>query len=368
MRQGKVLASLIALGLLMSACGGGQTAGSSAAAGSGVASGGKPAASGAAATNDQLYEAAKKEGEIVANVQDSDSERLAVDTFTKRYPGIKITWQLGRGADVANKLTTQAQGNVFTHDVFSSGPHDMDGMREAGMLEPYQSPELANVRPDFVDANKVIDPQYVLVYGITVNTKLVPPDQEPKSWNDLLDPKWKGKIAMQDPRGSGGTMTLLVGLSKYEPLGMDYIRKLAAQQPFIGRETNQLLTQLVSGEFPIMLGVSAGQLVTQKDKNPSVPVKEIKPTEGIPMVLLGAGLMKNAPHPNAARLWLDWRLSQEGQEVLGKEGQSPVRNGVPTPHEETTIEGVKLLYLDKGQDTANLPQYTKQWDDIFFKK
>jgi hypothetical protein len=65
---------------------------------------------------------------------------------------------------------------------------------------------------------------------------------------------------------------------------------------------------------------------------------------------------------------MNWRLSQDGQEALGKQGQSPVRSGVKTPHEETNLDGVKILYLDTGQDAGRIPEYTKQWDDIFFKK
>ena len=108
--------------------------------------------------------------------------------------------------------------------------------------------------------------------------------------------------------------------------------------------------------------------MTQKTKNPSVPIKQIKPAEGMMMIALWMSAVKNAPHPNAARLWINWRLSQEGQEILGKEGQAPVRTGVNTPHEETNMDGVKLLYLDTGQDVEKINDYTKQWDTIFFKK
>ncbi|MBV8087094.1 MAG: extracellular solute-binding protein, partial [Chloroflexi bacterium] len=272
--------------MLLAACGGSSTAapGASQAASS---------AAGSGSATDQLYQAAKKEGEVVVNTQDPDSEKPAVDAFTKRYPGIKVTWETGRGTDISRKLQTQATANQWTHDVFSSGPHDLDGMRQAGLLEAYQSPELANVRPEFQDANKLWDPAYVLVYGITVNTNLVPAGQEPKSFAELADPKWNGKLSMQDPRGSGGTMTMLVGMSKDQSLGLDYIKKLGGQNMFLGRETQQLLTDLIRGENPVLLAASAGQLVTAKEKDPSVPFKQIKPTEGLATVLLAMALMKN---------------------------------------------------------------------------
>jgi iron(III) transport system substrate-binding protein len=385
MKLGRIfLPGSLALSLLAAACGGTAPSSAppaSAQSGTAASSAAKPAnasaaTSGAAAANgvstltgDALYQAAKKEGEVVVNNQDPGREQAAVDAFSKRYPGIKVTWQVGRGSDVSKKLITQAQGNVYTHDVFASGPHDAAAMRDAGRIVPYQSPELANMRPEFIDPDKVMMPLYLLIYGITVNTKLVPPDQEPKSYQDLLDPKWKGqKIAMQDPRGSGGTMTLLIGVDKDKNLGEDYIRKLAAQDIFTGRETQQILTDLIRGEYSIMIAASAGNLLTEKEKNPSVPIKEIKPTDGMTFTLNWQGIVKNAPHPNAAKLWADWRLTQEGQELLANEGQGPVRNGVKTSHDETNVDGLKIQYLDVGQDTPNLNKYTKLWDDIFFKK
>ena len=254
----KHLGAALALSILVAGCGG------TAPASQPAASSPQAAASGAASM-DQLYEAAKKEGEVVINNQDPESEKLSVDAFTKRYPGIKITYQVGRGTDISRKLITQAQGNVYTHDVFSAGPHDTHAMREAHLFEPYQAPELTNVRQDFWDEQKLSNPVYVLVYGYAVNTKLVPAGQEPKSYTELLDPKWKGKMAMQDPRGSGGSMTTLIGVSKDKALGVDYIRSLGKQDLFLGRETQQLLTDLIRGEHSILLSPSAGNLVTQRE-------------------------------------------------------------------------------------------------------
>jgi iron(III) transport system substrate-binding protein len=317
---------------------------------------------------DALFQAAKKEGTLVVNTHDPDNERIAAAAFNKRYPGIKIDWQVGRGADIGQKIITQAQGNVYNIDVFEAGPHDMGTVQQAGLLEAYQAPELAGVRPEFLDQSKTTDPVYVLVYGLTVNTKLVPPGSEPHSWTDLLDPRWKGKIAMQDPRGSGGTTTLMLGLTHESSLGDNYVRRLGQQDVFISRATEQLLTDLIRGEHDVLLAASAASLVLAKAKDPSVPIKEIKPSEGVATTLLSMAVVKNAPHPNAARLWIDWRLSQEGQEAIAQQGNAPVRQGVKVPNEETSLDGVKVLYVDTGQDLAKIKDYSKTWDEVFFKK
>src|SRR5437667_10920219 len=112
----KHLGAALALSILVAGCGGTAPASQSA------ASYPQAAASGAASM-DQLYEAAKKEGEVGINNQDPESEKLSVDAVTKRYPGIKLTYQVGRGTDVPRKLITQAQGHLYPPDVFSAGPH-----------------------------------------------------------------------------------------------------------------------------------------------------------------------------------------------------------------------------------------------------
>src|SRR5207248_1022021 len=151
---------------------------------------------------------------------------------------------------------TEAASNVYNLDVLDAGSQDTAGMKEAGLTDPYQSAELPNVRAEFRDPESAVNPQYVQVYGIVVNTKVVPAGSEPKGWADLLDPKWKGPIAMQDPRGTGGTMSLLQAFSKDSGLDLDYVKKLSQQDIFIGRETAQLLTDTIRGEHAIQLGVS----------------------------------------------------------------------------------------------------------------
>ncbi len=356
------LALTATLSLLASACG------SSGQAGAPRSSSGNATQPAQGGDSQALYQAAKKEGTLVVNTHDPENERVGAAAFSKRYPGVKIEWQIGRGADVAQKIITQAQGNVYNMDVMETGPHDMGLVQEAGLLQPYQSPELNSVRQEFLDPLKVSNPVWVLVYGITANTKLVPAGSEPKSWTDLLAARWKGKIAMQDPRGSGGSTTLMLGISKQPGLGEDYVRKLGRQDLFISRATEQLLTDLIRGEHDVLLAASAASLVLQKTKDPGVPIKQIKPTEGVATTLLSMAVVKNAPHPNAARLWIDWRLSQEGQEAIAEQGNAPVRQGLKVPHEETSLEGTKILYVDTGQDLANIKEFSKTWDDIFFRK
>jgi iron(III) transport system substrate-binding protein len=336
--------------------------------GCGQAASPAPSAGASGSATSSVYEAAKKEGQLTVNTHDPDQEAQAVAAFNGRYPGIKITWLTGRGTDIAEKVKTEAANKVYNLDVLDAGSQDTAGLKDEGLTEPYQSPELANVRPEFRDPEGAVNPQYVQVYGIVINTKLVPAGSEPKSWTDLLDPKWKGQIAMQDPRGTGGTMSLLTAFSKDSGLGIEYVKKLAQQDVFMGRETQQLLTDTIRGEHAIQLGVSSANFVLEKEKNSAVPIKWIKPTEGESTSMIWLSLVKNAPHPNAARLWVDWRLSDEGQTALGKEGQAAVRTGVKTPFDEGNVDGVRIMYLQTNQDVVKIKEYSQMWDDIFFKK
>lgn len=145
-------------------------------------------------------------------------------------------------------------------------------------------------------------------------------------------------------------------------------RKLAAQDVFINQANEQIFTQLMRGEYAFMISQTPDAVVQVKAKDPKAPVKYVKAAEGVAVSDTSAGVLKSAPHPNAARLWVHWRLSQEGQEAMAQQGNVPVGKSVKTPYYETSLEGVKLLPVETQADRDKRAEYSKQWDDIFFKR
>jgi iron(III) transport system substrate-binding protein len=199
----------------------------------------------------------------------------------------------------------------------------------------------------------------------SVVPELVPPDQEPKKWSDLFDPKWQGKLEMDDPRGSGPGGTIISGIEAlYGPEDTD--KKLAAQKLFFATQAGPLLDALVRGEYAVYLSSAHTDVIAQRLAG--APIKQIRPEEGVGITPINQALIKNAPHPNAAKLWMEWSLSEEGQKLLASQGYAPVRKGVETTQPEAGLAGVKFLPRDDDPETFKLlGDRTKRWEDIFFK-
>ena len=159
--------------------------------------------------------------------------------------------------------------------------------------------------------------------SIYYNTQLVKP-QEVRSYNDLLDPKWKGRIGLRDPRVPGGGLAMWAFLLDMK--GEEYIRKLAQQEMFVSRNARQIADALAKGNLALTIGVGYRDFDAFLDAN--LPVKHLPTLKEGSYVSGGngiVGILKNAPHPNAAKVFFNWLLSREGQELHGKTAQQPTR-------------------------------------------
>jgi iron(III) transport system substrate-binding protein len=248
--------------------------------------------------------------------------------------------------------------------VVISGTDTQAELVSLGYTQAYQPAEIGNTIPNLVPPGGAMTPRTLTIFTIAINTNLVPQDQEPKTWQDVLDPKWKGKLAMDDPRGSGPGGTILSGLDYL--YGQDIEQKLADQKPFFATQAGPILTGLNRGEYAIYL--SSGHPDVIANRRSGAPIKQIKPSDGVGVTPIGQSLLSNAPHPNAAKLWIEWTLSEEGQNLLAQQGYTAVRKGIKAVEPEASLEGVAFLPRDDDITKLQLiPERTKRWDQLFFK-
>ena len=314
----------------------------------------------------KYYEAAKAEGKLVLyGVGNAALYNPIRDAFMKRFPGIQLEGVDQRGRESREKVIAEQQSKSYVVDVVISGTDTQNELTQNGLIETYQSPQLDSVIPELVPTDRVNSPRTVSIFTIAVNTNLVPPDQEPKTWTDLLDPKWKDKLEMDDPRGSGPGGTILSGMEVL--YGIDNVdSKLAAQNLFFATQAGPLLDALVRGEKAIYLSSTHTDVIAQTAAG--APIKQIKPSDGVGLTPINQGLVKNAPHPNAARLWIEWSLSEEGQRALADQGYAVVRKGFQATKPEADLTNVKILPRDDDPETFKLlGDRTKRWQDAFFK-
>jgi iron(III) transport system substrate-binding protein len=321
----------------------------------------QPAATQAAATQ----AAAKAEGKVVYYSSDESTQFSKVrDAFAARYPGIEVQAQEGRGQDAREKIISEEVAQRVVADVVVAGGNTMADLIDAGYLEPYQSPEVKNLVPGIADKRGYANPRVVNVYGITVNANALAAADQPKRWKDLTDPKYADKIAAQDPRGSGGGMYILTALT--EKYGDSFVQDLTRQRIFFSQNNGQLVADIARGEHAMLITASTGQVaIVRKD---GAPVKVIHPEEGVVLIPIGMAVVKNGPHPNAARLFIDWMLSDEGQKVVAENGDTPARAGVHARDAEGDLTGVNVLTMSyDGTDRKLTADLSKKWESLFFK-
>jgi iron(III) transport system substrate-binding protein len=271
----------------------------------------------------KVIEAAKKEGKVVVYNGAVGTPALpkVLAAFEAKY-GIRADLLEARASELRERIRTEQASGKILGDVSHNGSTTTALQLAEGTFQPYGAlPNAARpVAPFAADGTRV--PIYVIQYGILVNTDMVKPAEEPKSWKDLLQPRWKGKILSDDMRAlGGGAVFFMVTLQKF---GKEFHEKLAEQQPHMNRELRGNYPRIARGEFPVYTPFTLPDGLDLK----GLPVKPILPEEGLPYVRFDGAIFKGAPHPNAGRLLLDFFMSDEAQLLYGNLGFVTVVGGL----------------------------------------
>jgi ABC-type Fe3+ transport system substrate-binding protein len=299
---------------------------------------------------EQIVAAAKKEGTVtVIGPQGSETRDALTLAFQKKYPDIRVELQGMSGNQIGPKLLNELAASRFTTDVVITGTTTaLETLVPAKAVAPIK-PVL--IGPNTRDLSKwrggkltfSDDAQtYNLIFSSYVkapfiyNANLVSANDF-KSWKDLLDPKWHGKIALKDPLSAGGGLGNSTLWYTHESLGKDFIRKLLTQKDMVmPRDDRQMLDFAAQGKYPIAIGPS--DVLTNEFIARGLPLKHLHPEtlrEGT-YITAGNGslvIVRNAPHPNAMRVYLDYLISPEGQLEWSKAARfASLRRDVPKDH------------------------------------
>jgi iron(III) transport system substrate-binding protein len=263
----------------------------------------------------QLVDAAKKEGRVVfyTSIELQTANRIG-EAFQAAYPGISVGVERNGCERMLQRLAQERGMDIRVADVIDCS--DIAALlhwKQQGWLAPFVPTEVANKWPakardpdgDFATERFTLSP-------IAYNTKLVKPDDAPKSFADLLDKKWTSKIVKARPGYSGTIMTVTFELSRY--LGWDYLKKLGKQNVKQVQAAADAVEVVARGERPI--AADGLEYLELRIRDNGKPVEPVYPSEGTPSILSGVGILVDAPHPNAARLFLGWLLSRDGQQLL----------------------------------------------------
>lgn len=320
------------------------------------------------AIDQSMIDAATKEGEVVwyTGMIVNQVVRPMVDAFEAKYPGIKVSAARHVPAEVVLKVQSEVQAGRALTDVFD-GSATVFPLMDAGLVESYK-PEAAK---DFPDQDKQPDGLWTAanLYFLlpAVNTTMVQPEDYPTTFEDLLDPKWKGKMAWtSDPTMLGGPGFIFNVIQVMgEEKGMEYLTKLADQNIVnVPASQRVVLDKVIAGEFPIGLMTFNHHSVISGNKG--APVEWVK-FEPVIQAINPIGIIKGAPHPNAAKLLVEFILSEEGQNVMKEALYIPANPAVQAAEPTLKPEqgGFTVGVISPEQTATELEAMVKIYNDLF---
>lgn len=304
----------------------------------------------------RLQEGARKEGAVViyTSLNPKDAAPI-VEAFERKYR-IKVSLWRSSGEKMVLRALTEARAGRFTPDVLESDGVEMEILAREGLLETFASPAFTDLPAGAFPKHRLYVADRFNFFTIAYNTNLVKPEDVPNSYQDLLLPRWAGKIGIE-----ANDSDWFAGLVKSmgEQAGLAYFRKLAASRPQV-RTGHTLISELVAaGEIPIAAAVYNHAVERLSIAGAPIRWKALAPTLGRPGAL---GLARNAPHPHAALLFADFLLSADGQELIKQRNRVPASNAVGS-----SLNRFPYQMIDPAIVLDEAVKWEKLWSEIFLK-
>ena len=262
-----------------------------------------------------LVEAAKKEGEVMFyGAITVNSSKAIGDAFEKKY-GIKLQHWRGDATELINRALAEARAGKPAFDVTLGNEVVMTTLDQKKLFAVFDPPAAKGYPKQFLDPDKRMTPWRVLPYGLNYNHQMLKAEEAPKTWEDLLAPKWKGKFGMANPGIHVTTLQFVINLDKL--LGAKWLNVVegwAKQEPRLGRSLADTIQPLTSGEVPVAIGY-----IKDKFQYPG-PIEYVRMNKYLASLSFAA-INRQAPHFNAARLFTDFFLGSESQRIFGGFGE-----------------------------------------------
>jgi iron(III) transport system substrate-binding protein len=274
-------------------------------------------------TQRQMIEGAKKEGKMVFYTSvETEFARVLTGGFEAKYPFVKADIFRSTHDKILSRLNVERKTGTFTADTLSVGEFETYHMQKMGLMAPYKSPQAGAYPNGFKDPNGYWTDLYDNLIVTAYNTNRVKRGELPKGWEDLLHPRWKRRMVLDKNEDRWfANMLSIMGEKK----GMEFMRALAKQEIAI-RSGRSLITQLLAaGEFDLQIVAYWYRPYLMKKQGAPVDWVGLEPAI---VALHPISVVERAPHPNAAKLFVDYVLSEDGQKLFAARGREPARPGI----------------------------------------
>ncbi len=317
-----------------------------------------------AAAQDTRAEAARTEGKVVwyTSLALPSAEKVA-KLFETAHPGIKVEVHRTGSQRILQRVMQELQAGLKIVDVI----HTSDAghfvlLKEKKLLAKYTPPGVDRFPAGFKDADGYYYGLRATVNVIAYNTKLVSAADAPKTWKDLLDPRWKGKLVTAHPGYSGVIATHVLALVHLH--GWEYFKQLAQNRLMLVQSAVDPAGVVASGER--VVAANGGDYYYYQMKKKGNPIEVVYPKEGVPLVVSPTAIAAFAPHPNAARLFTDFTFTRELQQVMAdSEGLYTGHPEVKYPGDKPTLSELKLLSVDPEELEKRNEEIKKRFVEFF---
>ena len=317
-----------------------------------------------AAAQDARAEAAKKEGKVVwyTSLALPSAEKVA-KLFEAAYPGIKVEVHRTGSQRILQRVMQELQANIKNVDVI----HTSDAghfvlLKEKKLLARHTPAGVDRFPAGFKDKDGYYYGLRATVNVIAYNTQKISAADAPRTWKDLLDPKWKGRMVTAHPGYSGVIATHVLALVHLH--GWEYFQALAKNQLMLVQSAVDPAGVVASGERPV--AVNGGDYTFYQSKKQGNPVEIVYPKEGVPLVVSPSAIASFAPHPNAARLFTDFGFTREVQQVMAdSEGLYTGHPDVKYPTDKPKLTDLKLLTAEPEELEKRNEEIKKRFVEFF---
>jgi iron(III) transport system substrate-binding protein len=316
-----------------------------------------------------LVEGAKKKGKVVmysAMIEDQALRPLKT-AFQQKYPFIDAEFWRADSRDLINKTLAEVRSRSVVVDLVEGGGVSQ-GLIRAGVTQPFSLPVLSSYEKELFDPKGMWAATRLSFFGLAYNTKLVAKSEVPKTYQDLLDPKWKGKLAWAATTETGGAAMFItfIRVLMGEEKGERYLSQLAKQNVVnLAGSPREVVNRVMAGEHSIALNIFLHHPIISAQKGAPVASQPLEPVPANASVMV---LVKAAPHPHSALLLMDFLLSRKGQEVIRDADYFPADQAVPA---QASLDGVvpkranlseqflseEVLFANRTKSLALLKKY-----------
>ncbi len=317
-----------------------------------------------------LLEGAKKEGKIswYTTLIVDQVVRPVKEAFEKEYPFLQVEFFRGNAERLVQKMFAEYQAKRYDVDIID-GTVSPTMVRRANLLQRFYSPVLADYTGELKDSQGYWGSTNLYFFATGYNTRMVKPNEVPKTYEDLLNPRWKGQMMWSTSRGSGAPIMIGTILNTMGPeAGKAYLQKLKAQN--IAKSTastRQILDLTIAGEYPLSLHIFNHHAYISKSAGAPV---DWQPHEPVTATIQTIALAKNTPHPHAAMLLLDFVMSEKGQKVFQQANYLPAHPKVPAKQADLKPGGGRFkraYYIDPDVQYDKGNEWVDYFNNVFMK-